>query len=238
MSALRTIEFPERCECCQSKSAGFVSGISDAAARAFDSVKYTCSYPAGAMLFLEGQQPDGVFLLCKGRVKLSMTGGDAKSIIVRIAEPGEMIGMDCLSLGKPSSTTAETFDPSVLHFVKWDAVRMLMRDHPSVCVAITEQLSNDYRSACLHIRSLGLSRSASERIVQFLLEWAAKGRETDEGLRVNIPLKHEEIAQIVGVSRETVTRTLTELKHRALISMKGPAVLIRDKSALRALSVN
>ena len=238
MSALCNIEFRETCESCRLKSGGFVSAISDTAARAFDGLKYTCSYPAGAVLFLEGQQAEGVFLLCKGRVKLSMTGADARSIIVRIAEPGEMIGLECLNSGKPSSTTAETFDPSVLHFLKWDAVRMLMREHPSVCVAITEQISNDYRSACVHIRSLGLSRSASERIVQFLLEWAAKGRETDEGLRVTIPLKHEEIAQIVGVSRETVTRTLTDLKHRALITMKGPSVLIRDKSALRALSVN
>ena len=238
MSALCNMDFRETCESCRSKSEGFVSAISDAAARAFDGVKYTCSYPAGAVVLLEGQQPDGVFLLCKGRVKLAMTGGDAKSIIVRIVEPGEMIGLECLISGKPFSMAAETFDPATLHFVKREAVLALMRDHPSVCAAITEQLSNDYRSACLHIRSLGLSRSASERIVQFLLEWAAKGRETDEGLRVTIPLKHEEIAQIVGVSRETVTRTLTELKHRALITMKGPSVLIRDKSALRALSVN
>jgi CRP/FNR family transcriptional regulator len=54
---------------------------------------------------------------------------------------------------------------------------------------------------------------------------------------VNIPLKHEEIAQIVGVSRETVTRTLTELRHKSLITTRGPAVLIHDKSALQALAV-
>ena len=111
-----------------------------------------------------------------------------------------------------------------------------MRDDHELCLAVTEQLSSDYRSACFHIRSLGLSRTASERIVHFLLEWAAKGRQTEEGLRVNIPLTHEEIAQIVGVSRETVTRALTELKHKALIAIKGSSVLIRDRSALEALA--
>jgi len=105
-------------------------------------------------------------------------------------------------------------------------------------MAVAEQLGNDYRSACSQIRSLGLSRTASERIVLFLLDWGSRGRQTDHGLRVTIPLKHEEIAQIVGVSRETVTRTFTELKHRQLIAMKGPAVLIRNKSALEALTAN
>lgn len=238
MSALYTLEFGDRCEACRSKPGGFLSAISDRAVQAFDAVKYTCSYPAGAVLFLEGQESSGVFLLCKGRVKLMMTGSDAKSIIVRIVEPGEVIGLECAISSKPSSMTAETFDPCVVHFVKRHAVRALMQDHHTLSVAIAEQLSNDYRSACFNIRSLALSRTASERVVQFLLEWATKGRETDEGLRVNIPLKHEEIAQMVGVSRETVTRTLTELKHKALITMKGPAMLIHDKSALKALSVN
>jgi len=186
---------------------------------------------------MEGQESSGVFLLCKGRVKLSMTRSDAKSIIVRIAEPGELIGLDCAIAGKPSMLTAETFDPCVVHVVKRESLRVLMRSHHDLSIAIAEQLSNDYRSACFHVRSLGLSRSASERIVHFLLAWAVKGTETDDGLRVNIPLKHEEIAQIVGVSRETVTRTLTELKHKGLITIKGAAVLIGNKSALEALAV-
>src|ERR1700737_3478246 len=164
MSALHALEFGDRCESCRSQSGGLLSVISEAVAQAFEAVKYTCSYPAGAWLLLEGQESGGVFLLCKGRVKLTMTGADAKSVIVRIAEPGEAIGLECAISGKPSNMTAETFDPCVVHFVKRDAVRALMHDHHTLCVAIAEQLSNDYRSACLHIRSLGLSRSASERI--------------------------------------------------------------------------
>ena len=55
-------------------------------------------------------------------------------------------------------------------------------------------------------------------------------------MRVNLPLTHEEIAQVVGVSRETVTRTLTELKHKALITIKGPTVTIRNKPGLEAVA--
>ena len=236
MLALRPVDVIDRCDACQLAPGGAFSALSQRALHAFETAKYTATYPRGAILFFEGQDSSGVYLLCKGRVKLTMTGADAKSIIVRIAEPGELIGLDSAISAKPSSMTAETFDPCVVHFIKRESLRALMRDYHELCIAISEQLSNDYRSACFHIRSLGLSRTASERIIHFLLEWAAKGRQTDEGLRINIPLTHEEIAQVVGVSRETVTRALTELKHRALITIKGSAVLIRDKSALEALA--
>ena len=96
-------------------------------------------------------------------------------------------------------------------------------------------MSRDYQAACFQIRSLGLSRSASEKIVRFLLSAAIKGKETPQGVRMNVALTHEEIAQIVGVSRETVTRTLSDLKHKSLISVKGPTVVLRDKTALEAM---
>jgi CRP/FNR family transcriptional regulator len=169
-------------------------------------------------------------------VKLTVTRSDGKSIILRIAEEGELIGLDCIVSGKTFTMTAESLGPCSLRFIPRELLRGLMRDHHDVCMAVAEQLGADYRSACSQIRSLGLSRTASERIVLFLLDWGSRGRQTDNGLRVNIPLKHEEIAQIVGVSRETVTRTFTELKHKQLIAMKGPAVLIRNKSALEALT--
>ncbi len=237
MVAFRAVQTIDQCDSCRSAPGGILGALSPTALHAFEAAKYTCSYPRGAMLLLEGQDSSGVYLLCKGRVKLTMTGSDAKSIIVHIAEPGELIGLDSAISGKPLSMSAETFDPCVVHFVRRESLRALMRDYHDVCLAISEQLSNDYRSACLNIRSLGLSRTASERVIHFLLEWAAKGRQTEEGLRVSIPLTHEEIAQVVGVSRETVTRALAELKHKALITIKGSSVLIRDRCALEALAV-
>ena len=212
------------------------SSLSIWLAQTSKSANYFCSYPSGTTLFLEGQEANGLYLISKGQVKLTVTRSDGKSIILRIAEPGELIGLDCMVSSKTFGMTAETLGPCAMRFVPRDLLRSLMRDHPDVCMAVAEQLSNDYRSACSQIRSLGLSRSASERIVLFLLDWGARGRQTDQGLRVNIPLKHEEIAQIVGVSRETVTRTFTDLKHKHLIVMKGPALLIKNKSALEALT--
>ena len=236
MAAPYGLELNENCTTCQWKGNGFFCDLPCPALEALDSVKFTSSYPADAVLFVQGQLPRGVYLLCKGRVKLTMTSADGKALILQTVEPGELIGVSGALSGKPYELTAETLEPCQVNFIKREAFMELMRDHHEVAANATEQLSNNYRAACAQIRSLGLSRTASEKVARLLLEWAAKGKETSQGIRVNLPYTHEEIAQIVGVSRETVTRTLTELKSKLLITTKGPTVVIRDKEGLELLA--
>lgn len=100
-----------------------------------------------------------------------------------------------------------------------------------------EQFGNYYRGACQQIRYLGLTTSAAEKLACFLLESAVRGQRTEQGMRFNLSLTHEEIAQVVGLTRETVTRGLTELRHKNLISTKGPSILIRNRTALEAMVV-
>jgi CRP/FNR family transcriptional regulator, cyclic AMP receptor protein len=123
-----------------------------------------------------------------------------------------------------------------VNFVKREAFMRLMREQPQIAAHATVQFGRDYRAACFQIRSLGLSRTASEKIARFLLETASGGQQTNQGIRMNLSLTHEEIAQIVGVSRETVTRTFSDLKNKSLITVKGPAIVIRDKAGLEALA--
>jgi CRP/FNR family transcriptional regulator len=235
MPAPYGLDIVESCSNCAWKSPGFFCQLAPPALKSFEEVKYTSSYPANAVLFVEGQVPRGVYLLCKGRVKLTMTSSDGKALILHIAEPGELIGVNNAMSGAPYELSAEMLEPCQVNFIKREAFLRLVREYPEVSAQVSSQLSRDYRAACFQIRSLGLSRTASEKIVRFLLEAAAKGKETNQGIRMNLALTHEEIAQIVGVSRETVTRTLTELRHKMLIAVKGPAVVIRNKPALEAM---
>ena len=235
MPAPYNLDIIENCSTCSWNSAGFFCQLAPVALKSFEEVKYTSSYPAGAVLFVEGQAPRGVYLLCKGRVKLTMTSPDGKALILHIAGPGELIGINSAMSGAPYELSAEMLEPCQVNFIKREAFLRLLRDQPEIAAHVTSQLSHDYQAACLQIRSLGLSRTASEKIVRFLLEAAAKGKETSQGVRMNLALTHEEIAQIVGVSRETVTRTLTELRHKMLITVQGPAVLIRNRPALEAM---
>ena len=236
MPAPYNLELVDNCATCPRKTAGFFCDLAAPPLKSFEEVKYTSSYPADALLFVEGQLPRGVYMLCKGRIKLTMTSTEGKSMILHIAEAGELIGLPAAMNGQPYELSAETLEPCQVNFIKREAFLRLVREHPQIAAHATDQIGRDYRAACFQIRSLGLSRSASEKIARFLLERAARGQETTQGIRVNLALTHEEIAQIVGVSRETVTRTLTELKNKSVITVKGQTITIRNKTNLEALA--
>jgi CRP/FNR family transcriptional regulator, cyclic AMP receptor protein len=96
------------------------------------------------------------------------------------------------------------------------------------------QLSIKYRKACQEIRYLGLSRTANGKMAQFLLETYAKSQLTTHSRRFHLGLTHEDISQIVGTSRETVTRTMSDFKEKMLIVTKGSTIVIRNESGLKA----
>ena len=213
---------------------GFFCQLPSPVLHAFSNVKFSTTYPADAVLFVEGQAPRGVYMLCKGRVKLTMNSADGKTLIARICEPGEVLGLHAAIAGQPYELTAEALQPCQVNFVRREDFLRLIREHAEVSASAMQQLSNGYRQACQEIRYLGLSRSASEKVAQFLLETSSSGQQTNQGKRFNLGLTHEEISQIVGISRETVTRTMTEFKDKMLITTKGSTVVIRNETGLKA----
>ncbi len=234
MHAPYGMELTEDCKTCSMRKNGFFCQLPCSVLQAFSNVKFTTSYPAEAVLFVEGQAPRGVFVLCKGRVKLTMNSSDGKTLIVRICEPGEVLGLHAAVSGESYELTAEALQPCQVNFVRRDDFLKLLREHADVSVAAMRQLSMGYRQACQEIRYLGLSRSASEKVAQFLLETSAKAQSTSQGKRFQLGLTHEEISQIVGISRETVTRTMTDFKDKMLIVTKGSTVVIRNETGLKA----
>lgn len=224
----------EDCRTCAIKKNGFFCQLQLSALQALNSAKFTSTYPSQAVLFVEGQVPRGVYMLCKGRVKLTMNSADGRTLIVRICGPGEVLGLHGAVSGEPYELTAEALEPCQVNFVRRDDFLRLLREHADASVAAMRQISNGYRQICQGVRYLGLSRSASEKVAQFLLESSVNAQETSQGKRFSLGLTHEEISQIVGISRETVTRTMTEFKNKMLIATKGSVVVIRDESGLRA----
>jgi CRP/FNR family transcriptional regulator len=211
--------------------------LSAAALQSFEAIKYATAYPKGAVLFVEGQAPRGIFVLCKGRVKLSISSSDGKTLILKIAEAGEVLGLSATVSGKPYELTAETIDPCQVNFVKREDFLRFLREHADACFRVAEQLSEKYNAACHEIRSLGLSHSAAEKLAKLLLEWTSKNGESQkQEPRLKLALTHEEIAQMIGTSRETVTRLFAELKKRQILQAKGSTLVIRNKAALRALA--
>jgi CRP/FNR family transcriptional regulator len=126
-----------------------------------------------------------------------------------------------------------------VNFIKREDFLRFLRDHSEACFKVAEQLSEKYNNACHEVRALGLSHSAGEKLANLLLEWSSKnGEATKQEPRLKLALTHEEIAQMIGTSRETVTRLFADLRKRQIVQSKGSTLVIRNKAALRLLATN
>ncbi len=239
------LDIIESCLTCKMREDYLFCNLSSPSMKGLETIKSTAAYPKGAILFVEGQSPRGIFVLCHGRAKLSTSSSDGKTIILKIAEPGEILGLSATVSGKSYEVTAELMEPSQANFITRQDFLNFLRDHGDAALRVAEQLSKNYHTAYEEIRSLGLSHSASEKLAKLLLEWAqdwkdknGKGKDgKDKGeVRLTVTLTHEEIAQLIGTSRETVTRALADLKKKQLVQVKGSTVVIRNKAALEKLA--
>jgi CRP/FNR family cyclic AMP-dependent transcriptional regulator len=150
-----------------------------------------------------------------------------------------VLGLSATLSGKPYELTAETIDPCQINFVKREDFLRFLKEHSEACLRVAEQLSDKYNAACREIRSLGLSHSAAEKLAKLLLEWTNKNGEANKAEpRVKLALTHEEIAQMIGTSRETVTRLFAELKKKQVVQSKGSTLVIKNKSALKAIATS
>ena len=123
-----------------------------------------------------------------------------------------------------------------MNFVKREDFLRFMNSNSEVCMHAAQQLSEKYQSAQREIRSLGLSQTVSERLARLLLDWCRKsGEETPKGIRVKVMLTQEEIGQMIGTTRETVTRLLSDFKRRKIIEVKGSNIFVHKKNDLEAM---
>lgn len=225
-------EMNESCTTCKTRGSSSFCKLSAVAMKQFDTIKSSSVYPEGAVLFLEQQAPHGVFVLCQGEVKLSISSSEGKTLILRIAKAGEVLGLTAVLGGKPYEVTAETLHPSQIAFVRRDDFMRFVTNFPEALQGIVNQLSSNYRGACEQLRTLALSPTVQGKLAKLLLDWSAETDPTRGAARIKMPLTHEEIAEFIGSSRETVTRALGDFKHRRLVTLKGSTLTIEDRAAL------
>ena len=235
MSTPYGIQISENCLLCKLRDTGFFCNLPKLSLQELERVKYASAYPQGAVLFVEGQAPRGVYVICSGRVKLSTTSRDGKTLILRIAQAGEVLGLHATVSGKPYELTGETLHPCQLDFIRREDFLRFLQHHADACLNAAEHLSKNCQSGYEMIRSLGLSHSVSEKLARLLLEWSSDGDVTKEGIRIKVALTHEEIAQLIGTSRETVTRVLAEFREKQLAQLRGSTLMILNKPALERM---
>jgi CRP/FNR family cyclic AMP-dependent transcriptional regulator len=230
------LEIIENCIACKLRRDKWFCGLSSEVLRAFSAASHLSTYPGGAILFVEGQTPRGGYVLCSGKVKLSATSREGKVLILKVAEPGEALGLSAVISGTPYEVTAETTGPCHVNFIDRDALMKMLDKYGELGMHTAQALSREFQSAYRDLHELVLARSSAGKLARLLLSWTGGRENGSSEIRIRSSLTHEEIAQMIGSSRETVTRLLSELKKKEMIRLEGSTLVIRNRTALEALA--
>ena len=234
MKGLHDLQVRDKCQECDLRRKGFFCQLSEKDIQGFESIKVTKAYPKGTMLFVEGQPSNGVYMLCQGKVKLSTCSRDGKVIILEIAEPGDILGLSAAVNRADYETTAEVLNLCQVNYVKTSDLLRFLRTNPEACLNAARQLSRNYQTAYRQVCSLGFSDSVADKLVKLFLGWSGNGSGDHGRVQLKNVYTHEEMAEMIGASRETVTRALKYFRENDLITLKGSNLVIHDRQRLKA----
>src|ERR1700722_3524058 len=187
----------------------------------------------GTMLILEeGQKPVSVLLLLEGRAKLSLNSIDGRRLIIGFASAGQVLGLTSAISGLPYEITAEAQFPCMISSLPRQRFLDFLLRSPVACQNVTHQLSLDYTRTLGQLRTLGLTSSAPAKLAKLLLAWCAESSRTLRGVQIQCSFTHGEIGELIGASRETISRCMNDFKRRGLVAQRGAALLVPDCAAL------
>lgn len=202
-----------------------------------DRVSRSRIYPRGAVVFREGNVAHGVYVLSSGRAKISISSADGKKLILRVAKGGDILGLYAGLTGRTFEATAEMVEGGRVDFIpRQDLLSLMCRQNGSN-IDLLELFSRQFSDLVEHTRMIALSESTLQKLARLISRWAKDfGEQTTDGIRLRILLTQEEIAQIIGASRETVTRLFSALKRDQIIHVQRDVMWIRNSDALASLA--
>jgi CRP/FNR family cyclic AMP-dependent transcriptional regulator len=197
----------------------------------------------GETLFIEGETPKYVFLICSGRIKLSVSSREGRTAILRIAGPGEILGLTPAMSGTANETSAEAVELCRVKAIRVSDFLQFLQKYPEASAEATRYLLREYRVVLNNVCRLALPNTVAGRLASLLLEWLDSRHTTTasdgrfDNRRFIVALTQEEIASMTNTSRETVSRVLHQFQQEKLISIKGAAMTILQPKALQELAV-
>ena len=235
MRILRRFAIPNDCLSCTLRQTCDFCNLPQPLMSAFNAMGHLTLYPSNATLLTEGQIPRGVYIACSGRSKLSVEARDGKTIILKIAGGRQLLGLSAVISGGPSPITVTTIELCQIKFVERDGFLRLIESNSHAALACATLLAREITTSFDDVHELLLARSSTEKLARLLLSWVSAVPHNLE-LRVPTEFTHEEIAQMIGSSRETVTRLLSDLKRKNLIRLEGAMLVIPNRIALQAVA--
>jgi CRP/FNR family transcriptional regulator, cyclic AMP receptor protein len=213
------------------------ANLSGAALAQFEAIAPEVSRARGEALFVEGETPRYVYVICSGRVKLSVSSREGRTAILRIAGPGEVLGISAAMSGTQHETTADAVELCRVKAIRVSDFLHFLQNFPEASAEATSCLLREYRVVLNNVCRLALPNTVAGRLATLLLEWLDVRRATASDRRFIVALTQEEIASMTNTSRETVSRVLHQFQQDKLISIKGASVTILQPQALESLAV-
>jgi CRP/FNR family transcriptional regulator, cyclic AMP receptor protein len=235
MGVPRYVGIPKDCLSCSLRTNGDFCNLPPTPMAAFSAIGHLTLYPPNSVLLTEGHIPRGIYVLCSGRAKLSVESKDGKIVILKIASNRHVLGLSAVIFGGPSVITVTTIEYCQVKFVERESFLRFIEHDSSAAMACAAMLGRELTSSFSDVHELLLARSSTEKLARLLLSWVATEPRNRE-LRVASEFTHEEMAQMIGSSRETVTRLLSDLKRKDLIRLEGATLVIPNRIALQAMT--
>lgn len=223
------------CEACPYRSQRQFCNLAPAALEMYNAIGSYFRLARGTTLFHEYGPCDRVMVLCTGLVKLYCTSKAGKILILKIAQPGEVLGLSAIICGARHEATATTLAPTQIKSISKAQFTAFLEMHHEASLHASQALSLESNRAFLDIKRLTLSGSAAGRLAGVLLDWGRAQCRPRSEIRFPMPLTHEELAALAGISRETVTRTLRRFQDEKLIDIADHLIRVLSPAGLEKI---
>jgi len=220
---------------CRIKDNTLFSDLTDEQLEVFKEAVKTSLHKKRDVIFVEGDPCPGFYVVKSGRVKLLKTSRDGKEQIIKILQPGELLGMETFYDGKRYGNTAMAMDDCEICFIEKRTFFDIIGRHPTIAKKIIIALSKELDNAYSKIGTMGLL-NAKEKMAHLLYTLGKDYGSNENGrIKLNLSLSRLEIAELLGITQETAIRLLKSFKDEGIIEIKRKEIIIKSPEKLELL---
>ena len=237
LPASSTPALPAVCSICRLPHHQPFSDLDPLALADYNAIGSIRTFPSTEMLFREQVSADRVVILYRGHAKLSCASKDGRSMTLRVAGPGHVLGLSAVLSAGSFEVSAQVLDAVTAKTVRRAAFVDFLERRPEASLLVARALADEYKTALNDVRRFGLSTSVPSRVASLLMDWRTAPLQGHPEIRFQMAQTHDEIASFVATSRESVTRILTKFRQDKYIHIQGVWVHILEPEKLARIAV-
>jgi CRP/FNR family transcriptional regulator len=226
----------ENCDTCALRAKAVLCDLEGDDLVEFQNIKHSLDYEPHQTVFYEGHLCLGLYLLCRGKIKLTRSSARGQRQIVRILGPGELIEKHVFGERALHEVTCETLEPSQICIIDKNRYLAVIHRNPQLAIKLIQLLSNEHGVNMDQLDQFTF-KAARERLAGLLLELGDRfGKKCEDKVQVGLTLKREEIAEMAGVTVETAIRLLSVFRDEGLLTINGRAITLLSPDRLARIA--